>query len=311
MNSDKFQSIYERINHFLREIPEIILITFKRFDQEQGAEAAASIAYFGVFSLFPLLLFIVSVLGYVLDRFGSPVEIAETITHAIPISGEFIQDNLIQILSVRSLGGIIALIGLLWAGSSVFIYVSRNINRAWPNANTRNFIQYRLVAFGIIFMVLVFMGLWLSSAALSNLIPQFNIPIGEDILIHQTLLWRFLASLTPFLFALIAYFVLYFFIPNTRVRVAESLWGAIVASLSLQFVTRVFAWFLSSGLANFELVYGSLGAGFALITYVYLVGLITILGAHLSAAIACVKRLRKSVGADQNNMDCSKKQAKT
>ena len=91
---------------------------------------------------------------------------------------------------------------------------------------------------------------------------------------------------------------------------SESLWGAIVASLALQFATRLFAWFLSSGLATFELIYGSLGAGFALITYVYLVGLITILGAHLSAAIACVKRLRNSIETEHNNQDCSKKPQK-
>ena len=109
------QSVYQRVNHRSGGIVDIILTAGKSFDEQHGAEAAASISYYSLFSMFPLLLFLVSILGFFIEKLGAPVKIAELITQAIPISSDLVYNNLIQILNARSLGGIIGLIGLMWA----------------------------------------------------------------------------------------------------------------------------------------------------------------------------------------------------
>jgi len=49
--------------------------------------------------------------------------------------------------------------------------------------------------------------------------------------------------------------------------------------------TSAFSWFLSSGLSRYNLVYGSLGALISFMTWIYIINLIVLFGAHLSAAI--------------------------
>ncbi len=284
------QSVYQRVNHRSGGIVDIILTAGKSFDEQHGAEAAASISYYSLFSMFPLLLFLVSILGFFIEKLGAPVKIAELITQAIPISSDLVYNNLIQILNARSLGGIIGLIGLMWAASSVFITVSRNINRAWSDASERNLIQNRLVAFTMIVILLVLTGGWIASTILFGLVPKIVIPFFGEIDIYQTQTWYYLSNLLPWSLAFLILLGLYFWIPNTPVKWKEAFWGALIASIALNLATRVFTWLLSSGLATFDILYGSLGTALALLTWVYISALIILIGAHLSSAIAQVKR---------------------
>jgi len=65
----------------------------------------------------------------------------------------------------------------------------------------------------------------------------------------------------------------------------------------VQITTVGFAWYISSGLARYELVYGSLGAIVALMLWIHLNSLITLFGAHISGAIA--QQTTLSNAADQ------------
>ena len=284
------QSVYQRVNHRSGGVVDIILTAGKSFDEQHGAEAAASISYYSLFSMFPLLLFLVSILGFFINKIGAPIEIAELITQAIPISRYLVYNNLIQILNARNLGGIIGIIGLMWAASSVFITVSRNINRAWSDASVRNVIQNRLVAFTMIVILLVLTGGWIASTVLFSLVPKIVIPFFGEIDIFQTQTWNYLSNLLPWSLAFLILLGLYFWIPNTQVKWKEAFWGALIASIALNLATRVFTWLMSSGLAAFDILYGSLGTALALLTWVYISALIILIGAHISSAIAQVKR---------------------
>jgi membrane protein len=84
--------------------------------------------------------------------------------------------------------------------------------------------------------------------------------------------------------------VLYWWLPSTKVRWKEAAWGAFIGTIGISVVTTGVTWFLESGLNNYNLVYGSLGAIVALLFWIYLLSLIIFSGAHLSAAIAYVRR---------------------
>jgi membrane protein len=77
------------------------------------------------------------------------------------------------------------------------------------------------------------------------------------------------------------------------VRWWEAFWGALVATLAGEIATRGFTWYLSSGIVQYELVYGSLGAIVALMLWIYIGGWIVLFGAHLSAAVARGRRGRR------------------
>ncbi|MBN1217784.1 MAG: YihY/virulence factor BrkB family protein [Anaerolineae bacterium] len=73
--------------------------------------------------------------------------------------------------------------------------------------------------------------------------------------------------------------------PNAQVSALAAFWGALVATTGWELATTGFIFSLSSGLARYELVYGSLGTIVGLMFWIYLDGLVTLFGAYLTATI--------------------------
>lgn len=263
----------------------------RRFNRVRGAEAAASIGYYALFSLFPLLLFLTSVVGYLLLNVQSPEGLVNIITDAIPVSRSFIQDNLLAILEQRQTTGAIGLLGIGWAASGVFTTLLRNINRAWPEASIRNIIQGRLIALGMIFILTILFIAILLVITFFNILPRLGIPVLGSSDISNTLLWRVVSRVIPWFFAFLIFLALYHWGPNTRVTWREAFWGALFSTIVWEIATAVFTWFVRSGIARYEILYGSLGTSLALLTWIYLTAWITLFGAHLSSAVAHRSRL--------------------
>jgi membrane protein len=93
------------------------------------------------------------------------------------------------------------------------------------------------------------------------------------------------------------FLALYKFVPTSRSTWRAAFWGALAATLLSLLATRLFSWYLNVGLANYELVYGSLGTIVALMFLIYILAWITLLGAHL-AACAVPRRDDASAAAD-------------
>lgn len=288
----------ERINSRTGGALGVLIMALQRFNHVRGAEASASIAYYALFSLFPLLLLLVAVLGFVLVTVPSPGQVVGFIAQAIPVSRSFLEDNLIQILQNRGASGVVGLIGLFWAASGVFLTLSRNINRAWPLANARSFLQGRLVAFAMVLVLFVLLILSVLISTLFSLLPLIGVPIRGSLSIYDSLLWQVLRRVVPWLFAFLIFLGMYRWLPNTRVRWKEAFWGALVATVTWELLLWGFSWFLSSGVVHYELVYGSLGTLIGLLIWIYLSASVVLFGAHISASVAHSTRLKESGMSD-------------
>jgi membrane protein len=135
--------------------------------------------------------------------------------------------------------------------------------------------------------------LWIISTTILSLLPWFEVPLLGDIRIYDTYLWSILSNIIPWFLIFLTFLSLYRWVPNTKVYWWEAAWGAAVAALGWELVNRGFSWYLTSGLARYQLVYGSLGAVIALLLWLYLSALIVLYGAHLSAAIAQRTRVQE------------------
>ena len=288
--SSQLQGYYTWINHRSGGIPEILLTALQRFTQERGAQAAASIGYYALFSLFPLLLVLVWILGFFLSDWVSTIEIADLITDFIPVSQDIIYENLVHILELSSVGGIIGLLGLLWSSMSAFYTLSFNINRAWPMAS-RKMIHHRLIALLMILVLLVLMGLYLVFNTILSFSPNLQIHLTGFLTDRDFDIWKLVYRMVPVLITFLVLLFLYKWIPNTTVHWSESYWGALIATVAIYLSTAIYSWFLKSGIVSYENIYGSLGAIIATMSWIYLIAYIALLGAHMSAAIAIVKRV--------------------
>lgn len=282
----KLSTTYQWANKRSGGTLAILRRAFDSFSDAHGAEGAASIAYFAFFSLIPLLLLMASIAGFLLVDVDAISELLDFISQEIPIPYELIESNLRQLMRARNIGSIIGVIGLVWSASGSFISLTRNINRAWSKANRLNFVQGRLIALAIVAALVIAIAIWYAFTNIVNYILSFNLPFIKEIALQQTLFWRLSSSALPWLFVFLAFITLYRWVPNIKVRWREAFWGAVAALVAIYIATKGFTLFLSSGVVNFQIIYGSLGTILAFLTWVYISAFIAIMGAHISSSIA-------------------------
>ena len=274
------KELYQKVNQLSGDRLSILRNAMASFTEKQAAQASASLAYYTLFSIFPLLLVFVAGGSYFLDRSQVFDTVTQFVQQAIPISTEFINENLRQVLEERGTAGIISTLILLWSASGMFTNLAYNINLAWPHASRRSYLQRRLLG---LWMILGLLGLILLSLILSwitSRLPFMSLAEASDLV-----LLRLISAFGSWLTIFLAFLTLYHWIPRRRVRWSSTFWGALIASLAWKAVTAGFSWYLDSSFGQYQLVYGSLGAIVAFLFLIYIISMITLFGAHLSAAI--------------------------
>jgi membrane protein len=262
------------------------------FNEANAGHVAAALAYYTMFSLFPMLLALIAVGSFFLEREQVQQQVVQSITQVAPISAELIRSNVEQVLQRRGTVGVVGLVGLIWSGTGVFTVLLDHINRAWARAERRSFLQERLLGLGIGILGIVAALLMLSflSTPVLNILPRLELRVGGRVAIFNRPVWTLISSGLPVLLTFLAFLALYRWGPNTDVGWSEAAWPALFVALTWDVAKRVFAWYVSSDLVQYRLVYGSLGAVVALLLWIYVSSMLVLFGAHLSAAIARSRR---------------------
>ena len=273
---------YQSVNQISGGRLNIFKHALKTFSVTNASQAAAALAYYAIFSLFPLLLLSIVGGSYFISTQQIYANVTQLVHRVIPVSTQLIDENLREVLEARSAVGILSLLTLLWAASGVFTNLAYNINLAWPRASRRNFLENRLVGLGMIGGMSILLILSVALDWIIKLTPFLNDWIASS---STEKLWRLISDLGTWLMIFFLFLALYRWIPTSRVRWNATIWGALTASLGWKAATAGFAWYLQSGLGRYQVVYGSLGAIVALLFLIFVVAIITLFGAHLSAAI--------------------------
>lgn len=283
----KAQARYRRANRLSQGILGIFVDAVHSFFHARAPEGAAAIAYYALFSLFPLLFFLVAVGSTILKDEQVQRQVLAFVTEALPTARDLVEKNIEHMLEIRGTIGLLGTIGLAWSATAVFNALTHNINRAWRNAGSHNFLRGRLMALviaGSLIGLLLILSLFL--VTIFNILSQLSIPLLGDVSIYTSLLWKILTRLIPWVLMYFVFLLLYWWIPNTKVKWSEANWGALIAASAWEINRATFVWYLNSGLARYQLIYGSIGALVALMLWIYLSSVIAIFGAHLSASIA-------------------------
>ena len=102
---------------------------------------AGAIAFYTLFSMFPLVLAMVSIWGFF---FGHEMEreiMAEQMADVLPVSSDFIGQAMRGVVSARTITGVASVFALIWASSAAFGAIRKGINAAWGVTRTRPFIK--------------------------------------------------------------------------------------------------------------------------------------------------------------------------
>lgn len=281
----QLRKVYVWINNHTYGIVRILRIAIYTFGESNATQAAAGMAYYAFFSIFPLLLFLIVGASYILEVQSAYNFIMDNVYRVLPTAQNLIDANLQQVLNSRGAVGLVGLVGFLWSSTSFFSILTRNINRANPNSTKRGFFEDRAIALGMIGLLAFLLALSILSNTITGVVQNMDFLSFRGIPIYETAVWRYIIKLIPYLITLLLLIVLYRYIPKERVGWKGVLIAAPLSALLWQAVTRLFVWLLQKGFVQYELIFGSLGALASLLFWVYLISLITIFGAHLSAVI--------------------------
>lgn len=254
-------------------------------EDELGLRAGA-LSYFGTFSMFPLFLLLFSVFGrFLADNAAIEAYIFVDIYDLLPEGAEYLLD-IVEGLT-ENWGGvsIIAIIGLLWAASGFFRGLESTINRVFGAEQLRPTLLSRGIGMLMAILVgpLIFLAVILSS--ISQVLLRTSI-LPENI---QNILSSSTNTLVLLLILALAFFLVYYLIPGKRPKLRPAIGGALIAALVWALVTRIYIWYVSSGITDYSVVYGSLSIIIVTILWFYLSNFVILLGAEMVAYLGRTK----------------------
>ncbi len=292
----RVRSFYLNLNDRMGGALGIIRHTLNNFNLMRGPEACASLAYYGLFSIFPLLLAVVSIGSMFLEGELVKLELLEIITQWIPISADTVNTQITSVLNMRGPVTVVAVISLLWSGSNVFEKIIVNVNRAFPKGNRPGFLKSRGMALLIILLMILLFSASLLVGTFVEIFPAFENAIFGRI-ITSTKVWTYLIKLVPLVLKFLLFLAVYSWIPQSTSNLFKArLIGSAVSAVLWELSSRLLGWAISSGFTNYEIIYGSLASIIALMFWLYLSGYILFFGAHLVHAIDTQLR-RKEIEA--------------
>jgi membrane protein len=285
----QFGSAVRRIGQIF--VIRLMIRTVKETSDDDVSHMAAGVAYYALFSLFPLLLGLIAILSFFLESKEIQTQVIELTGGFLPGSDLFVQDNLDAALGLRGALGLFSVIGMLWSGSAIFGALNRSINRAWDIHTDRPIYKGKprqlLMALGVgLLFALSFSSATVVRTAES--LSQYDVPILGFLVqqIGQILLQGF-----SFILVLAIFLLIYKFMPNTKTY-WKYIWpGAVLGAVLFELAKNLFILYLER--STYQNIYGSITPVIVLLLWAYVSSLIVLAGAELSSEYG---RMRNNVG---------------
>ncbi|MGQ9571869.1 MAG: YihY/virulence factor BrkB family protein [Dehalococcoidia bacterium] len=267
-----------------------LLILTVRSVQEFGADRcshmAAAISYYGLFSLFPLLIFMVSIFGIFLQSSSLQEDLIDEVLEFLPLTSDEgrneVKDAIGAIAGISIPLSIVGLLGLAWSASAMFGAIRTSLNIAWDVETPRHFVKQKLLDLGMVAGVGVFFLLSIGATGLLRTTQEASSDILGPLSSDTAFFWRAVGYLMPAIFSFGAFIVVYRFVPNAPIKLGDVWPGALVAALFFEVIKNGFSFYIAN-FGRYDVVYGSLGAVVAFLFWMYLSAVALLLGAEVAS----------------------------
>lgn len=248
--------------------------------QDDGPHWAAAIAYYALFSLFPLLLAGISLASYFVDTGWAIVQVTRLLGEVLPQGEEEIVQIVFEVVEARGSVGLISLLGLLWSGTRVFGVITKVLNIAYDVDEFYSFFRRTFIEF----VMLLTIGLMVLVALLTGPVLSLVFTLAERPFRPPGMAVQVLQQALPSVLVLLALFLIYRYVPRRRISKLAALSGTLVAGILFFTARPIFASYMQN-FGNYNLVYGSITAIIVLILWVWLTALILIYGGEVAAHV--------------------------
>jgi membrane protein len=278
-----------------RDLARLSVLSFWRgleaFYNSDNLTYAAAIAYYALLSLFPFFLLAFALLGRSTADVNNRNAVLEFVLRYFPMQFDFITKQLDAFRGNTVSVGVAGTIALVWGSLGVFGAISTAVNYAWGVEKQRSFWKHKLFSFVMLLVagLILLIALLLISASqvvgaswFADVLARFpGLGVLRGFTVHNA---------TTLLFILVVGLIFYF-VPNAKVRFRDVWIGAFVTGLLWKGALEGFSWYIRD-MSRFTQVNGSIAAVVVFLVWVYVQAAILLYGVEFTAAYARLRRGR-------------------
>jgi membrane protein len=273
-------------------IKHALALTYGDVTRKHTLQMAAALSYYFVLSLFPALILLSAVVAF--------LPLPDLFSQALGLMARFLPPDSMGLVR-RVLSDVITpnrgtflslgILGTVWTASGGFAAAIEALNIAYDVEDDRPFWKTRPLAVGLASLT---GGLMLVALSVMIVGPRFGEWLAARVHLSYlfVLLWPYIHWSIAIGFTILAVEALYFLAPNVKQRFMATLPGAILAVgcwIALSYLLGLYF----RHFANFNKTYGTLGAGIALMTWLYWTGFAMLVGAELNSELARISSAGK------------------
>ncbi|MBJ8031271.1 YihY/virulence factor BrkB family protein [Bacillus cereus group sp. N21] len=255
---------------------------YDRTMRDDVAGLAAQLAYFFLLAIFPGLVFLITLLGFIPIQTEDVLSLLEAYVPEDAMN--LIEVNVDKVVNEQN-GGLLSfgLLSTLWFASNGVNAVMNAFNRAYDVKETRSFIATRALSI-VLTLAMIFM------IVFALIVPVFGQVIGAAVFKALGLsesfsfVWSIIRLVASFLVLFALFSFLYTFAPDRKLKRREVISGALFATVGWILVSYSFAYYVDK-FANYANTYGGLGGIIILMLWFYLTAWVILLGGEINGLL--------------------------
>lgn len=286
----------------------------KSWNDDNCMALGASLAYYAIFSLFPLLLIMLSIIGFLYSSLGDLIVWVNDITNdMLPIeatpdmdakeqifglvresvsdqAATEIQHTLENLEQSRRGAGLIGFGLLFLSASGAFGQLDRTFNIIWKvneNDNPKSGVKAQAIAMVqkklFSFMLVIGCAILLFICMISGIVIKAISRMSNDLLPGQDFLWSGVHLLVSFLILALTFMLLFKYLPDVTVRWKDVMSGGFLTAFIFAILLQVGSLYIAQ--SNFQ-SYGAVGGVMAFMLWIYLSSMVLFFGGEFTHSYA-------------------------
>lgn len=245
--------------------------------------SAAELAYYFLFALFPMLIFLTNLVGF-LPEIQENILIA--LAKVLPPDATNLVAKTLSDVRTNSSGGLLSfgIIGTLWSASGGVVSLMDSLNDAYDVEEGRSFWKQRLISIALTIglALLIILGTMLIMFG-----DKFSLWLAKAFSLGAAfrLFWHILDYVLGLAMILAGIELFYYFGPNVKQKWRWTSVGGVFAVGAIIMGSLLFSYYLRYA-PSYSATYGSLGAVIILMLWLYIFGLVLLLGGEINSEIA-------------------------
>jgi membrane protein len=284
--NDENGDYMKKINFNFRYGLNILMSLVAKIKKDDVFALSSQLAYYLVLSFFPFMVFLMTLVGF---SSLSSSDILESLDVMLPKSVlELTQSTIKEIFDTQYKGLLwVSIFLMIWTSSSAFKAVIKSVNKAYDFEEDRSFIRLSIISmlgiFGLAMVIVLALGMLVFGNVIGDYITNYFSLYKLIIILWNIFRYAFIVVVMIFIFIAV-----YKLAPAKRLTWKEVIPGAVFSTFGWVSVSFGFSFYIDN-FSNYSRFYGSLGAVFVLMTWLFIISIIFILGVEINVVMVEMK----------------------